>query len=101
MKKVVLFAVAALFIFGFVGNVSAYEGGTKFVATMTHPEQERMASGPLILAPYSDLSPGKLIERYLHQLPEPTLSAQGIREETPGPSLGTKGIIRFQKTGRA
>jgi len=100
MKKVALFTGVALFIFGLAGNVIGYEGGTKLVATMTHPDEGKMVSGPLTLVPYHKLAPGKLIERYLHQLPQPTLSAQTIREEKPGPSLGTKGIIRFQKTGR-
>jgi len=101
MKKVALFTIAAFFILGFSGTVIGYEGGTKMIAAMTHPEEGKMVSGPLVVVPRSELSPGKLIERYLHRLPEPTLSAQGIREEVPGPSLGTKGIIRFQKTGRA
>lgn len=100
MKKVALFTVVAIFMFGFLGNVSAYEGGTKMVAAMAHPEEGKMAAGPLTLVPYRELSPGKLIERYLHRMPEPTFSAQRIREESAGPSLGTKGIIRFQKTGR-
>ena len=100
MKKIALLTLGTLFMFGLAGNVVGYEGGTKLVATMTHPEEGKMVAGPLTLVPYRELNPGKMIERYLHRLPQPTLSAQRIREERPGPSLGTKGIIRFQKKGR-
>ena len=100
MRKVALFTVATLFIFGFAGNGFGYEGGTKFVATLTHPEQGEMISAPLVVVPYHQLTPGKLIERYLHRLPEPTFSAQSIREERPGPSLGTKIHVRYLKRGR-
>ena len=100
MKKVALFTALTLFIFGFLGNVFSYEGGTKLVATMTHSEEGKMVSGPLSVVSYGELVPGKLIQGYLHQLPKPTLSAETLREEMPGPSLGPKAIIRFQKTGR-
>lgn len=100
MKKFTLGTVAAFFIFAFAGNILGYEGGTKWVATLTHPEEMSMTSGPLFLVSYQHLSPGKMIERYLHRMPEPTLSAAGIREERPGLSLGTKIHVRYLKKGR-
>lgn len=101
MKKATLLTLVTIFTFGFLGNISAYEGGTKMVAAMmAHPEEGKMVAGPLAVVPYEELAPGKLIQGYLHELPEPTLSAQGLREEIPGPSFGTKEVIRFQKRGR-
>jgi len=100
MKKITLFTALSLFMFGLSGTVLSYEGGTKVVATMTHPEQGKMVRGPIFLVPFEQLAPGKLIEKYLHRIPEPTLSVQRIREEKSGESRGTKMHVRYLKEGR-
>lgn len=100
MKNIALFTITILFIFGFAGSLPAYEGGTKVIATMTHPERGESPSSPLILVPHNDLTAGKPFLAFLHRVPRPTLSAARIREEKAGPSLGTKSLIRFQKTSR-
>lgn len=100
MKNIALFTIVILFVFGFAGSLPAYEGGTKAVATMTHPERGESPAGPLLLIPHNELAAGKPFLAFLHRIPSPTLSAERIREEKTGPSLGTKSLIRFQKTGR-
>lgn len=100
MKNIALFIAFTLFLFGFGGNVFSYEGGTKLVATMTHPERGEAKFSPLILIPHEELAPSKPVLRLLHRVPEPTLSKARIREEKWGRSLGTKALVRFQKEGR-
>lgn len=97
MKKATAVAIVALVVFGFSGNLFAYEGGTKMVAAMNQPERGEPQFSPLLLVPHESLTPSKLIVRFLHRIPEPTLGRERIREEVPGRSLGTKGLVRFQK----
>ena len=96
MKAIAIVGAVAM-AFAFVGNGWAYEGGTKAVAVMTHPERARAEAGPLFVIPYNELSPGKAITRLLHRVPQPTLSIERIREEKMGPSTGTKTVVLFQK----
>jgi len=100
MKKAALFTILTVLVFGFAGSVLAYEGGTKAVATMTHPEEGETQFSPLLLVPSNTLSPSKPVLSLLRRTPQPTFSPTKIREEKAGPSLGTKGIIRFQEKNR-
>lgn len=97
MKKAAAVTLALLFALGFAGNAFAYEGGTKMVAAMNQPERGEPQFSPILLVPHESLTPSKPVLRLLHRIPEPTLSAERIREEVPGRSLGTKGVVRFQK----
>jgi hypothetical protein len=98
MRNVALVLVLLIAVFGASSSVWAYEGGTKAVAAMGSAHKEGQAQfGPISVVPSHWLTPGKLIERYLHRIPEPTLTAERLREETPGPSLGTKEVTRFWK----
>lgn len=97
MKKATAVAMVAVVVFGFSGNLFAYEGGTKMVAAMNQPERGEAQFAPLILVPYDSLTPSKPVVQLLRRVPEPTLGAGRIREEIPGRSLGTKGPVRFQK----
>ena len=100
MKKLALFAILTLFVFGLAGNVQAYEGASKVITTMTHLERGEAEYGPLSIVSHNELTAGKPFLAFLHGVPKPTFSAAVIREETPGLSLGTKPIVRWQKAGR-
>ena len=100
MKKIALLTLLTVLTFGLAGTASAYEGGTKMVATMTHPEKGAPEWGPLIVIPHDGLTPGKAFQNLLRRVPTPTLSIERIREEKPGRSLGTKPVTRFWKEGR-
>lgn len=97
MKSGVLLATLTLLIFGFGITAAAYEGGTKTVATMTHPEKGEVSFSPLVVIPHDALMPSKAVTQLVHRLPQPTLSVERIREERPGQSLGTKAVVLFQK----
>jgi len=96
MKKILGFLV--LMVVGiFLANAFAYEGGTKFVATMTHPGEKPASFGPILVVPSSEMTPSKPILKLLNRIPEPTLSVERMRVEKLGPSLGTKALVRFQE----
>jgi hypothetical protein len=97
MKSAVLLATLTLLIFGLGITAAAYEGGTKTVATMTHPEKGEVQFGPIVVIPHDALTPSKLVTGLLRRLPEPTLSVERIRLEKPGQSLGTKAVVLFQR----
>lgn len=78
-------------------SVLAYEGSTKFVATMTHPGEKPASFSPILLVSSSEMTPSKPILRLLNRIPEPTLSVERMRVEKFSPSLGTKAVIRFQE----
>lgn len=96
MKTINLVTVLALVSLGFAGNVWASEGATKVVAA-AGLEQGRSQPGPILLVSGSQLSPTKPVEAFLRRVPQPTLSAESIREEKPGRSFGTKAAVLFQK----
>ncbi len=96
MKKKALFVVIALGLI-FAGNLWAYEGGTKWVAALSHPEKGKVGASALPASSAYGLSGTKLVVQFLYRMPEPTLSLGRIREETLGPSLGTKSIVLFQE----
>jgi len=96
MKTIVVFLTVAFLLGGWGGSVSAYEGGTKFIAAVNQPERGQLESRQPMRSDYG-YAGTKLVVRFLHRMPEPTLSIEGIREEKPGPSLGTKLPARFQK----
>jgi len=96
MKKKALFVIITLGSI-FAGNLWAYEGGTKWVSTFAHPEKGKMGASAFPASTDYRLSGTKLVVQFLHRMPEPTLSMERIREETPGPSLGTKSIVLFQE----
>jgi hypothetical protein len=97
MKKTAIFALATLLLVGVGGNLWAYEGGTKAVAAAATPVTGEPQWSPISVVPGYEMSPGKLIEKYLHAIPEPTLGIEGLREEIPGRSLGTKELVLFQR----
>ena len=97
MKKIAWFVILSVALFGVGGSLLAYEGGTKLVATMTHPERGQNELGPIAVMPHSEWSGTKLVAQFLHRMPQPTLSTGQLREEKLGPSTGTKGIVRFRE----
>lgn len=97
MKTITLLAVLTLLLCGLGTNAWAHEGGTKLVATMTHPETGNIQAGPSLSTLEYGVGGTKLIVQFLHRTPEPTLSAERIREESRGSFLGTKSLVRFQK----
>lgn len=99
MNKITACLVAMSIALAFSGNILAYEGGTKLVATMAHPEKANIQSNLSLSSLEYGFGGTKLVVQFLHRLPKPTLSGQRIREEKPGPSLGTKSTVRFQKKG--
>lgn len=99
MKTLTVLTLLSLVIFGFQGSVLAYEGGTKFVAMVNRPAMEQTEFSPIFLVHESNLMGTKPVVQFLHQTPQPTLSTGRLREERLGPSLGTKGVVRFRKKG--
>ncbi len=97
MRNIAIFALASILLLGMGGNLWAYEGGTKAVAAMGTPAKGEGQWGPIFVVPGHEMSPGKLIERYLRWIPEPTLGVERLREEKPGRSLGTKETVLFQR----
>lgn len=96
--KTLTFLATFMFVFlAVTGNAFSYEGGTKALVVMTHPEKGEADFSPLLVIPHDELTPSKPVQRLLRQIPEPTLSLERIREEIPGPSLGTKAVVLFQK----
>ena len=94
-----LLAVALLTLaFGITGW--AYEGGTKLVAVVNHPEQGEQSFGPILLVSHDSLTPGKAVTRFFHRIPQSSLSRERIREERPLRTMGTKGVTEFWKKGR-
>ncbi|MDP3762924.1 MAG: hypothetical protein Q8Q97_02530, partial [bacterium] len=70
----------------------------KMVATMTfRPEYRTIEAGPAPVLSYEPWRSSKIVLQLLQKFPEPTLAAEKIREETPGPLLGTKAVVLFQK----
>lgn len=96
MKTIIVFLTVAFLLGGWGGSTSAYEGGTKFVAAMNQPDRGKIESRQPLISDYG-YGGTKLVVRFLHRMPEPTLSIQRIREEKAGLSLGTKPVVRFQK----
>lgn len=99
MKKIAWFMVLCLMVFGFQGNVPAYEGGTKMIATMAQPQSGRTGFAPIAVVPQSELGGTKLVVQLLRQMPQPTLSTGQLRDEKSGSSTGTKGIVHFRQQG--
>ncbi|MBI2167266.1 MAG: hypothetical protein HYU34_03350 [Candidatus Omnitrophica bacterium] len=97
MKTMKFAVVAALVSLVSAGNVWALEGATKTVAALAQPEQGRSQPGPILLVSSSQLSPTKPVQAFLWRIPQPTLSAERIREEKPGRSFGTKAAVLFQE----
>lgn len=101
MRTLISLVVLSFLVLGFGNALSAYEGGTKAVATMTHPEKGEAQFGPVLLVPHSSLTPSKAVTSLIHGIPQPTLTMSGIREEEGGQTLGTKAVVRFWKGNRA
>jgi len=97
MKNKVLSITLVILIVGFQGYAFGYEGGTKVVATMTHPERGAVEAGPILLTPHDQMTPTKSFQELLRRVPEPTLSAERIRTEKPGRTSGTKAVVLFQE----
>lgn len=97
MKSVTWLLATILIVFGVTVNVFAFEGGTKIVATMTHPQNGETQFAPILLIPHDDLAPSKSVVQFLHRAPKPTLSVERIREEKLGKSFGTKAVVLFQR----
>lgn len=95
MKNVTLLVTLAILILGFGTYAFGYEGGTKVVATMTHPERGAVEAGPVLLIPHDELAPSKMVLQLLRRVPEPTLSVERIRTEKPGTTSGTKAVVLF------
>ncbi len=100
MKTIPLIAMLALAALAVGGNLWAYEGGTKAVVARMQPEKGEAGFNPILLVPGGELSPGKPVQQFLRRIPQPTLSAERIREEKPGRSLGTKAVVVFEGKGR-
>lgn len=97
MKKNALFLIIA-FVTVAAGNLWAYEGATKLVASFSLPEKvEGTSVSALPESSAYQWGGTKLIARFLHRIPEPTLVTERIREEKAGPSLGTKSSVLFRK----
>lgn len=97
MKRVFQFSLLMFVVLGIGGSALAYEGGTKMIATMTHPDEGKTDFFPLFLVPSHELTPSKAVLEFLPRIPQPTLLLERIRAERPGPSLGTKLVARFQR----
>ena len=96
MRHVVLFLVLTTAFLGLGGNLLAYEGGTKLVATMASPAIGEAKSGPTFGLSYG-VNSTKPVVSFFKRMPEPSLSLERIREEKLGRNLGTKEIVLFQK----
>ena len=97
MKNGTWLVMLAILILGFGVTAFGYEGGTKVVATMTHPERRAVRPGPVLLTPYDELTPSKTVLELLRRVPEPTLSLERIRTEILGTTSGTKAVVLFQQ----
>lgn len=95
MKNVTSLVTLVILILGFGTYAFGYEGGTKVVATLTHPERGAVEAGPVLLTPHNELTPGKAVQQLLRRVPEPTLSIERIRTEKPGRTSGTKAVVLF------
>lgn len=97
MKNVTLLVTLAVLALGFGAVAFGYEGGTKVVAAMTHPERGAVEAGPILLTPHNEMTPTKSFQELLRRVPEPTLSIERIRTEKPGKTSGTKAVVLFQE----
>ena len=97
MKTINFVVVAALVSMVSAGNVWALEGATKAVVAAAQMEQGKAQGGPLLLASGTELAASKPVQAFLRRIPQPTLSAERIREERPGRSFGTKAAVLFQE----
>lgn len=97
MKTINFAVLVALVSLVSAGNVWALEGATKAVVAAAQPEQGKAQGGPLLLASGTELATAKPVQAFLRRIPQPTLSAERIREEKPGHSFGTKVAVLFQE----
>ena len=98
MKKLIACFVVMIIAIAFTGNAGAYEGETKLIAAMNLTEKGELHQPQSALSSLNyEGGATKLVVRFLHRMPAPTLSLERIREEKPGPSVGTKNVVLFQK----
>lgn len=96
MIKGALFVILTVAVLSFGGFAFAYEGGTKLVAEINQSEIGTLNErGPIQLASSHQLAPTKPIVRFLREMPKPTLSTQGMRQENRRHSTGTKASVEF------
>lgn len=96
MRNAVLFVILTMVALSLGNFAFAYEGSTKLVAQINQSEMGMNERGPIRLIPSSQLIPTKPILRFLQEMPKPTLSVRGIREENRGHSTGeTKASVQF------
>lgn len=99
-KVVTTLVTILLLTLALTQNVFAYEGGTKYVATLTRSQEGgEVQVGPLLLTPGRELTASKPVVEFFHRRPEPTLSMTRIRQERPGPSTGTKLVAQLRQRG--
>ena len=97
MKNVAVLTAVALVGFGMAGNAFGYDGASKMVVSMARPEPIKIASGSAPVLSYDLWRGSKPVLQLLQRVPKPTLTAERIREELPGPSTGTKAVVLFQR----